>query len=816
MIITLNDNWIFFKGTAAAESASGEKVTLPHTWNAIDGQDGGSDYFRGECTYTRALPALTLKEDEEAYLCFYGVSQTAEVFISGELVTRHEGGYSRFYADVTRFFRTASPLSPASLCANGAPLPPSQREVSAKQTEGVTSFEAPLRGAGIPSAACCGGMTEGVIAGVPQFPMAPPRETVSAEQTEGVSPVPAQLTVRVSNAVSDRVYPQAADFTFFGGIYRSVGLLIVRRSHFDLTAMGGGVKITPKEQNGAWSVELVPYVAGGEHAEISWRILDGKTPVASLEAPSGDAVSLSIPDPVLWQGVDDPHLYTLEAVLLSPEGKPLDTFTARFGLRTFSVDPERGFFLNGKSYPLRGVSRHQDRENMGYAVTRREHEEDIALIRELGANSVRLAHYQHDDYFYSLCDEAGLVVWAEVPYITMELKEGHENILSQFRELITQNYNHTCIVCWGLSNEITLKGVTDGIIKTHAALKAIKEELDQTRPSTMAHISMLPPDSPFVETADICAWNLYFGWYEGNVSQYKPWLDAFHAAHPRLPVGLSEYGADALVAYQSPKPAVGDYSESYQEYYHEKLLEQIEKMPYLWCTYVWNMFDFAADAREEAGDPGKNHKGLVTYDRKTRKDAFYVYKARWSREPFVRLAGSRYVFRHEATTSIRVYTNLPKVALYVDQKLFAVQEGRYFFSFEVPISGRHLIEARAEGCSDTIEIEHVEKPYEGYRCQVKQGAVNWLDGCSEEGFVVTDRIGDILAVPEGKDFLNAFFAYVIEKRRKKGAPVREAEEGLIEGMADYTVERVMNMVGDLLSEREQIHIVRALNRVKKP
>ena len=453
---------------------------------------------------------------------------------------------------------------------------------------------------------------------------------------------------------------------------------------------------------------------------------------------------------------------------------------------------------------------------MGYAVTRREHEEDIALIRELGANSVRLAHYQHDDYFYSLCDEAGLIVWAEVPYITMELPDGHENILSQFRELITQNYNHTCIVCWGLSNEITLKGVTDGIIQTHAALKAIKEELDPYRPSTMAHISMLPPDSPFVETADICAWNLYFGWYEGNVSQYKPWLDAFHASHPRLPVGLSEYGADALVAYQSPKPAVGDYSESYQEYYHEKLLEQIEKMPYLWCTYVWNMFDFAADAREEAGDPGKNHKGLVTYDRKIKKDAFYVYKARWSRQPFVHLAGSRYVYRHEATTSIRVYTNLPKVALYVDQKLFAEQEGRYLFSFEVPISGRHLIEARAEGCSDTIAIEHVEKPYEGYRCKVKQGAVNWLDGCSEEGFVVTDRVGDILAVPEGRAFIEQLLSYVIEKRRAKGAPVRELSEELIEGMTDHSVERIFNMAGDLLSEREQIHIVRALNRVKKP
>lgn len=530
MIITLNDNWTFFKDTAApTEGASGEKVTLPHTWNALDGQDGGSDYFRGECTYTRALPALTLKEDEEAYLCFYGVSQTAEVFISGELVTRHEGGYSRFYADVTRFFRMGGSM---------------------------------------------------------------------------------ELTVRVSNAVSDRVYPQAADFTFFGGIYRSVELLILDRSHFDFTAMGGGVRITPKEHEGAWNVELVPYVVGGEHTEISWRILDGAKEIAGKESPAAQTVNIAIPDPILWQGVDDPHLYTLEADLLSPEGKILDTFSARFGLRTFSVDPERGFFLNGKSYPLRGVSRHQDRENMGYAITRREHEEDLALIRELGANSVRLAHYQHDDYFYSLCDEAGLIVWAEVPYITMELKEGHENILSQFRELITQNYNHTCIVCWGLSNEITLKGVTDGIIQTHAALKAIKEELDQTRPSTMAHISMLPPDSPFVETADVCAWNLYFGWYEGNVSQYKPWLDAFHAAHPRLPVGLSEYGADALVAYQSPKPAVGDYSESYQEYYHEKLLEQIEKMPYLWCTYVWNMFDFAADAREEAGDPGKNHKGL--------------------------------------------------------------------------------------------------------------------------------------------------------------------------------------------------------------
>ena len=579
--------------------------------------------------------------------------------------------------------------------------------------------------------------------------------------------------------------------------------------------MGRGVKITPVERDGAWSVECVPFVTHGENLRISWRILDGKTPVASAQAPAAEAVNIAIEAPVLWQGVEDPHLYTLEADLLSPDGKTLDAFSARFGLRTFSIDAEKGFFLNGKSYPLRGVSRHQDRENKGCAIGKSEHEEDIALIRELGANSVRLAHYQHDDYFYSLCDEAGLIVWAEVPYITQELSCGHENILSQFRELITQNYNHTSIVCWGLSNEITLRGVTDGIVKTHAALKALKAELDKTRPSTMAHISMLPPDSPFVETADICGYNLYFGWYEGNVSQYKPWLDAFHASHPNLPVGLSEYGADALVAYQTDKPSPGDYTESYQEYYHEQVAEQIEKMPYLWCTYVWNMFDFAADAREEGGDAGKNHKGLITFDRKTKKDAFYVYKARWSREPFVHLAGKRYVYRHESVTSVRVYTNRSRVSLYVDGRLFAEKEGKYCFAFEVPITGKHLIEARAGELCDRMQIEHVEKAYDGYRCK-SVGAVNWLDGCSEEGFVVTDRISDILAVPEGRAFLEKLVKYLVEKRRALGAPVREAGEDLFAGMRDYTVERLLTMAGSLLSDREKIHAVRALNSVKKP
>lgn len=495
----------------------------------------------------------------------------------------------------------------------------------------------------------------------------------------------------------------------------------------------------------------------------------------------------------------------------SKGGETVDTFSHAFGLRTIAFDPDKGFLLNGNVYPLRGVSRHQDRAGKGYAIGKKEHEEDIALILELGANSVRLAHYQHDDYFYELCDQFGLVVWAEVPYITESMPNGSGNILSQMRELISQNFNYSCIVCWSLSNEITLRGVTDEIVSTHQKLKALSASLDTTRPAVMAHISMLPPNDPFVETTQICAYNLYFGWYQGDVSEYLPWFENFHRTHPQTCIGLSEYGADALPRYQSAKPEVGDFTESYQEYYHEKLCEQIEKMPYLWCTYVWNMFDFASDAREEGGESGVNHKGLVTFDRKLKKDAFYVYKARWSKQPFVHLAGRRYQKRNEKTTQIRVYSNLPKVKLFVDGKLFAEQEGRYLFPFQIPLTTTHTVRAEAEGVSDEMTLEYVDTPCRDYICGGADGVANWF---SEEFYTFRDKVGTIAQSPEGHAFLEDLLTALISRRKAMGAPVTEGED-VIRNMKNYTIEKILNMTGSLLNEEEIAAFKERLSAIRR-
>ncbi len=397
-----------------------------------------------------------------------------------------------------------------------------------------------------------------------------------------------------------------------------------------------------------------------------------------------------------WDGVADPYLYEATAVLYRG-GEAADAVTERFGCREFCFDAEEGFFLNGRRYPLHGVSRHQDRLGVGNALTREMHEEDMELILSMGANSIRLAHYQHDQYFYDLCDEKGIVAWAEIPYITVHMDSGRENTVQQMKELITQNYNHASIVCWALSNEISLQGVTEDLIENHRILNDLVHEMDKTRVSAMANLFLLETDSPLVSLPDIRGYNLYYGWYVGEMEDNDAFFDDFHRKYPDTAIGLTEYGADCVITLQSPKPEKGDYTESYQAVYHEHMLEMFAARPYLWGTYVWNMFEFAAAGRDEAGDPGKNHKGLVTFDRKQKKDAFYIYKAWWSAEKFVHLCGSRYHDRVEDTTEIKVYSNLEKIALYVDDKLFAEQEGQHVFRFQVPISGVHRI--RAEGSS---------------------------------------------------------------------------------------------------------------------
>jgi beta-galactosidase len=365
--VLINNGWRFFKGVQTLEelnTAESIKVNLPHTWNNLDGQDGGSDYFRGKCFYRKKI-AITKKENKEYYLEFRGVNAMAEVFVNGTSVAYHEGGFSTFRANVTN-------------------------------------------------------------------------ELVDGENL---------IAVSADNSANDRVYPQMADFTFFGGVYRNAYIIEAPRSRFDLDYLGGeGVTITPiVNEDGTATVTVDAYLTNAEGNLACEILFDGQVVVADAKtAEAKTTFEFTLENPTLWDGVVNPALYTAHLTLTTESDS--DERAIRFGVRTMKADKD-GFWLNGRLYPLHGVSRHQDRQDMGWAITEKEHKEDIDLIQELGANTIRLAHYQHDQCFDDLCDEYGMVVWAEIPYISSHLANGDEYAVSQMKELITQNYNHSSIFC---------------------------------------------------------------------------------------------------------------------------------------------------------------------------------------------------------------------------------------------------------------------------------------------------------------------------------------------------------------------------------
>ena len=515
-------------------------VDLPHTWNNIDGQDGGNDYWRGTCIYkTRfAAPAFD-KNTQQVWLQFEGVNASAKVTLNGVEAARHDGGYSTFRADVTALLADSN-----------------------------------------------------------------------------------ELIVEADNSKNDRVYPQKADFTFYGGIYRDVSLLVVNRNHIALGYLGGpGVQITPAVNGANADIEVKTWMEGD--GEVEFSIYDAAG--AEVLTGKGRDTTVTLEHPHLWDGVRDPYLYTC-AVRLVLNGEVQDEVRQRFGVRSFSVDPKRGFFLNGRPYPLHGVSRHQDRKGLGNAITREMHDEDMQLIKELGANTIRLAHYQHDQYFDDRCDEAGMVVWAEIPYISEHMPNGRENTISQMKELIVQNYNHACIVCWGVSNEITISTKDNRDMRdNHHVLNDLCHEMDKTRLTTLACYAMCGPFNPVAHITDLVSWNLYLGWYVPGLFLNDLWMDFFHLCYPNRALGFSEYGAEGMPNLHSSHPRRGDHTEEYQAIYHEYMLRCFDRHKWLWATHVWNMYDFAADARDQGGEPGMNHKGLVTFDRKTKKDSFYIY-----------------------------------------------------------------------------------------------------------------------------------------------------------------------------------------------
>ncbi|MDF2521424.1 MAG: Beta-glucuronidase [Clostridia bacterium] len=733
--VLINEEWKFVKdnvGVGEVFAVPGEIVNLPHTWNAIDGQDGGNDYYRGACWYGKTFDKPELNSGEQVYLEFRGANSTAEVWVNGIKLSTHEGGYSTFRVNIT--------------------------EALKKKNE---------------------------------------------------------LIVSVDNSSNRRVYPQKADFTFYGGIYRDVYMVVVPESHFDMDYYGGsGLQITPEIKEKTAVVNLKSYITG--EADTVRYTIEG---AHNIEVPVADGVacgSIEILGVHLWDGVDDPYLYTVKAELIK-DGEVIDDAHSRFGCRSFSFDKDKGFFLNGRAYPLRGVSRHQDRKGVGNAITKEMMLQDMELIKEIGANTIRLAHYQHDQYFYDLCDEYGMVVWAEIPYITEHMPEGRHNTISQMSELIAQNYNHPSIICWGLSNEISVTGVTEDLMENHSVLNDLAHSMDKTRPTTMAHAFMLEIDEPLVFLPDIMSYNLYYGWYLGKLTDNDEFFDSFHKKYPDKIIGLAEYGADACPKWQTSTPEKGDYTEQYQCVYHEHLLRMFEDRPYIWATHVWNMFDFAADGRDEGGEHGVNQKGLITFDRKHKKDAFYLYKANWSKEPFVHVCGRNYIERNEDETEVKVYSNYDTVELYNNGEFVERQCGDKVFVFKLRIQGKHRIEVKAGNCSDEITICKVSEPNKTYQLTGRE-VTNWFDNpemnCPEGYYSIKDTMADIRESTEGAKILDDMMNYAKSKRGDVAKNVKQSE-AMIRIMNAMTVEALIKQAGGSIPKEMVIEVNKALNKVKK-
>ena len=767
---SLNQNWKFAKtAEIPAELPEGwESVSLPHTYNAADGQDGGNDYYRGPAVYVRTLRTPEDSKNKEFYLECLGAAMTAEVFLNGTRLSRHEGGFSTFRVRLTEALR---PMG----CDN-------------------------------------------------------------------------LLAIRVDNSENDRVYPQKADFTFYGGLYRDVNLITVPQAHFALIPDGTpGIHVISEvdlaHRTAAVQVDVqTEGVADGETVELRIFGADdedsqhaGGAACQTVRAAVRDnhARGSFHLDPVrLWEGLADPYLYTAEAVLISEgeagdEESVLDAVGTRFGVRSFRVDPVKGFFLNGRPYPLRGVSRHQDRLGVGNAITPAMMEEDMTVIRDIGANSLRLAHYQQAQAFYDLCDENGILVWAEIPFITKFMEKGIQNTLDQMRELITQSSNHPSIYCWGLSNEITASSpVTEELMENHRMLQKLCHEMDPTRPTVMAHAFMLEKDSPLIGIADLGCYNLYFGWYLGELDQNDSFLDEYHSLYPERAIGLAEYGADANIQFHAEHPTQGDYSEEFQCLYHEHLVRMIQDRPYLWTTYVWNLFDFAADGRDEGGKRGQNQKGLVEFDHKTRKDAFYLYKAVWSREPFVHLCGKRFVNRAGEATRVRVYTNQERVTLYDGTRIVARKERQDaaqpgVFLFDVPLHGEMYLSVVADSGGQTVRDEmtlrQVPEPDPSYQFGGAGAVVNWFDKITIDPacYSIRDTLGELEQNPGTKTIVDRMMQRAVASRGDV-AKSTAGNRALQQMMAGMTLESLLKKAGSNVISPEMMQTINeALQKVKK-
>ena len=623
----LDAGWRFFKGDAdgaderAFDDSGWGHVDLPHTFNAQDGQDGGDDYYRGTGWYRKHVTIPRSFAGRELFVRFDGAFLNTDLYVNGTFVGEHVGGFAAFTFDVTPHLR-----------------PGSTNLIAVRVNNADDRDAAPLTG-------------EDIILG-------------------------------------------GADFTMYGGLYRGVDLIATADAHVTLTDYSSpGVYLTQREVSSASAtVEVLTKLRNDGAAPRALTIVTDVVDPAGIRVATmsgtrtvgaGDGSDFTqtttLRNPKLWNGTAGADMYQVYVQVF--DGKTLvDQVRQPLGLRSVRVDPDEGFFLNGRRYDLHGVNYHQDRAGKGWATSDADRTQDVELMREMGVNFVRMSHYQHAGRTFDLFDAKGIITWAEIPYIydSTDSPEFKANLEQQLREMIRQNYNHPSVVFWGLFNGLEPGAVEDEMVPR---LHDIAKAEDPGRLTTAATVTRVDPAAPLNFYTDVIGYNNYFGWYRDDFEDFGAYADDFHDRFPDQPFGVSEYGAGGSVLQhgehvKSIEPTDGQFHpEAYQSLFHEEQWRQMRSRDYLWSKTAFAMFDFAVDHRNEGDTAGRNDKGLVTADRHTRKDAFYFYKANWTDTPTVHLAAKRYADRPTRTVDVKAYSNLDSLQLFVNGELVGTSAG---------------------------------------------------------------------------------------------------------------------------------------------
>lgn len=635
--IPFNEDWLFKKGEASS-SVTWKAITIPHTWNNHDMQTQRNDFYEGRACYKRMYIPETHLQDKRIFLRFEGVASTAEVFVNEVLADRHEGGYSAFAVDISPLLKYG-------------------------------------------------------------------------EENE--------ILVQVDNSSQQDVIPiNHRLFGVYGGIYRPVELIITEKIHIAVTDYASsGIYISQEEvsaQSASLSIKTKVDNKTGHKDTITLHTSIYDTQGDLIQEASDLVVLLPqgrkniiqafhLKNPHLWQGLEDPYLYKV-ITRIHRSGVVIDAVTQPLGLRNFELRASDGMYLNGKKVPMYGVCRHQDWWQIGSALTKQQHDTDLEIIKEIGATTIRLAHYQQSEYFYSKCDSIGFIVWAEIPFVNRVSTQERYNAKQQLVELIRQNYNHPSIYVWGLHNEV---------YQPHNYTVALTTELNDLAKTedpfryTVQVSGYNGVDHPVNNNADIQGINQYFGWYNGTLDSLQTWVEKAERKFKDYKVIFSEYGTEANINQQ--KEVVSnrgdccgfdrDYNESFATRFHEEHWNIISKHPFLIASYIWNTFDFATPMSSQGQVESRNMKGLVTFDRKTKKDPFYWYKANWSKEPVLYITQRRVVNRGNQITPVTVYSNLGTPRLFVNGKeIRTITQGytpvHYIFTHVSLRKGENNIEVR--------------------------------------------------------------------------------------------------------------------------